>query len=149
MIKKKPKLLHKHDSIKWSDLAHHVWCLAHVINLVVKAFLCNLKIAPLSEEHTWLSRDNIDDDSDDHTNINDYDNDVEDNNMAENNMDDDLEEDEEYDIEDNKDFKSVLQKIRIISKAITITQKHILSSESYCLIARFKQLHLIHAHVIR
>ena len=56
-MKELSELLRKRDSVKWNGLAHHIRCLAHVINLAVKAFLSNLKVAKLSEEHEWLSRD--------------------------------------------------------------------------------------------
>src|SRR5579859_4412042 len=55
MMKELSKLLRQRDSIKWNGLTHHIRCLAHVINLAVKAFLINLKVAPLSEEFHWLS----------------------------------------------------------------------------------------------
>src|SRR5579859_1337952 len=59
MMKELSKLLRQRDSIKWNGLTHHIRCLAHVINLAVKAFLINLKVAPLSEEHEWLSREDL------------------------------------------------------------------------------------------
>ena len=51
MMKELSKLLRKRDSIKWNEATHHISCLALVINSAVKAFLSNLKIAPLSQEH--------------------------------------------------------------------------------------------------
>ena len=50
-------------------MAHHIQCLAHVINLAVKAFLSNLKIAQLSKKHEWLTNNDpeesdVDEDSD-------------------------------------------------------------------------------------
>src|SRR5579859_4019065 len=155
MMKELSKLLRQRDSIKWNGLTHHIRCLAHVINLAVKAFLINLKVAPLSEEFHWLSNqktqeDDDNDDTDDAELADDSDdddaNDVE---ITTIDSDDESDSNEEYDIEDTQDFKAVLEKVRTISKAATVTQKHILSFDSYCQAAKLKPLRPIRDHAIR
>src|SRR5213078_477814 len=54
-----------------------------------------------------------------------------------------------FDIEDTHDFKTVLLKIRTISKAATVTQKRILSFQSFCQAANLKPLRPIRDHAIR
>ena len=150
MMKELSKLLRNRDGIKWSGTAHHIRCLAHVINLAVKAFLSNLKIAKLSEEHEWLSRDdpeesdvNEESDSDDEDDIYGDDPDHQDE------SDDYTDDVSGFEIEDTQDFKTVLLKIRTISKAATVTQKRILSFLSFCQAANLKPLRPIRDHAIR
>lgn len=150
MMKELSKLLRKNDSIKWNGPAHHIRCLAHVINLAVKACLTNLKVAPLSEEHHWISKRGTGDDDD--ADVMDID--VEDDDDEEDlygNDPDDVESDDasDYDIEDKQDFSTVLQKVRTISKAATVTQKRILSFDSYSQAAKLKTLRPIRDHAIR
>jgi hypothetical protein len=57
IMKELSKLFCK-DGFNWNSLAHHIRCLAQVINLAVKAFLSNLKATAASEEDQWLSDDN-------------------------------------------------------------------------------------------
>jgi len=52
MMKSLRRLLHK-DGIRWDGPRHHIPCFAHVINLAVQSFLKNLKVASLSDEHSW------------------------------------------------------------------------------------------------
>ena len=90
--------------------------------------------------------DTKDDDDDDMENddIDDVD--------SENNFDDEKEEvenDDEYDLEDIKDFKIILQKVRIISQAIIVTQKRLLSFQFYYQAAKLKLLHPIRDYAIR
>ena len=128
MMKELSKLLYKRDNIKWSGPAHHIRCLAHIINLAVKAFLNNLRIAELSEEQQWLSRTDPEE-----SDINDEIEILE----EEDHSGDDLNKQEEseefmsdassFNIEDTQDFQTVLLKVRTISKAATVTQKRILS----------------------
>jgi len=49
----------KNDGISWDSSKHHIRCLAHILNLTVKAFLNKLKIAAPSAEQQFM------DDSDD------------------------------------------------------------------------------------
>ena len=66
MTEELSKFLRKCDLIKWNGPTHHVRCLIHVVNLAVKAFLTILKVAPLSEEHQWMStREMVEDNNDD------------------------------------------------------------------------------------
>ena len=157
MMKELAKLLRKHDSIKWNGPAHHIRCLTHVINLAVKAFLSNLKIAPLREEHEWMSRkDTLDEsdvqtDNDDEPDNDDIVDDDESGANFEDNSDNEQEIDniDEYDIDDTNDFRSILQKIRTISKAATVTQKRLLSFQSHCHAAKLKPLCPIRDHTIQ
>src|SRR5579859_6115379 len=57
-----------------------------------------------------------------------------------NDSNDESDSNEEYGIEDTQDFKAVLEKVRTISKAATVTQKRILSFDSYCQAAKLKPL---------
>ena len=68
----------------------------------------------------------------------------------EDNSDDEQEIDniDEYDIDDTNDFRSILQKIRTISKAVTVTQKRFLSFQYHCHAAKLKPLHPIRNHAI-
>ena len=149
-MKELSKLLYKRDNIKWSGPAHHIRCLAHIINLAVKAFLNNLRIAELSEEQQWLSRtDPEESDINDEIEISE----------EEDHSGDDLNNQEEseefmsdassFNIEDTQDFQTVLLKVRTISKAATVTQKRILSFQSFCQAANLKPLRPIRDHVIR
>jgi predicted GIY-YIG superfamily endonuclease len=61
----------------------------------------------------------------------------------------DSDDDSDYDIEDKQDFSTVLQKVRAISKAATVTQKRILSFDSYSQAAKLKTLRSIRDHAIR
>src|SRR5579859_2224430 len=154
MMKELSKLLWKKDSIKWNGLTHHIRCLAHVINLAVKAFLLNLKIAPLSEEHHWIANretSNDDDERDDGepTSDDDLDDDVSSIDSNSDNDDDIDDDDKEFNVENTQDFKTVLHKVRTISKAATVTQKRILSFNSYCQVAKLKSLRPIRDHAIR
>src|SRR5947207_4816172 len=99
-----------------------------------------------------MSRSDVFDESDDEADDikDDDDDDMKDDDIddvdSENNSDDEKEEvenDDEYDLEDIKDFKTVLQKVRIISQVVIVTQKRILSFQSYCQVAKLKLLHSI------
>src|SRR5579859_8029441 len=116
MMKELSKLLRKKDSIKWNGLTHHIRCLAHVINLAVKVFLLNLKIAPLSEEHHWIANGETSDDDDkgddgEPTSDDDLDDDVSsiDSNSDNDDDIDNDDDDEEFDVKNTQDFKTVLQ----------------------------------------
>ena len=118
------KLLHHRNGIKWSGVAHHIRCLAHVINLAVKAFLSNLKIAQLSEEHEWLTHNDpeesdVDEDGD--STADDDDDIYGDNSNRQDESDDYADGPSSFEIDDTPDFKTVLLKIRTISKAATVT----------------------------
>jgi len=150
-MKELAKLLRKRDGIKWSGLAHHIRCLAHVINLAVKAFLSNLKIAKLSEEHEWLSREDPEEsDVDEEIDGNDDDDDdiYGDDPDPQDESDDYTDDSSSIEIEDTQDFKTVLLKIRTISKAATVTQKRILSFQTFCQAANLKPLRPICDHAI-
>jgi len=121
-----------------------------VINLAVKAFLSNLKIAKLSEEHEWLSRDDPDEsDIDDDMDLSDEEDIYGDDPDHQDEMDEYAEDASSFNIADTTDFKTVLLKIRIISKAATVTQKRILSFQSFCQAADLKPLRPIRDHTIR
>ena len=47
------KFLLERDGVKWDAQQRHIACLAHVLNLAVKAFLSNLKIMPVDEFEIW------------------------------------------------------------------------------------------------
>jgi len=130
-MKELSELLRKRDSVKWNGLAHHIRCLAHVINLAVKAFLSNLKVAKLSEEHEWLSRDDPEEsDVDEESDGSDEEDIYGDDPNHQDESDEYTNDVSSFDIEDTHDFKTVLLKIRTISKAATVTQKRILSFQS-------------------
>ena len=135
MMRQLSKLLRNRDGIKWNGPGHHIRCLAHVINLAVKAFLCNLKIAKLSDEHEWLSHsDPEESDIDEESNGSDNDNDdiYGDDSIHRDESDDYTDNSSSFKIDDTQDFKTVLLKIRTISKAATVTQKGLLSFQSFC-----------------
>jgi len=122
----------------WNGLAHHIPCFAHVINLAVKAFLSNLKIAPLSAEHNWsnstsvLSKSIQDDESE-----------------SESEEDEDEEEEEDYNIIENNNLTSALQKCRAVSRAVNFPQGRILAFEGLCRVSDLKSLQPIRDHSIR
>src|SRR5579859_8154118 len=150
MMKELSKLLRKRDGIKWNGLAHHIRCLAHVINLAVKAFLRNLKVAKLSEEHEWLSREDLEESDVDEESDSSEDEDLyggDPNNQDE--SDEYIGDAASFDIEDTHDFKTVLLKVRTISKAAIVTQIRILSFQPFCQAANLKPLHPIRDHAIR
>ena len=150
MMKELSELLRKRDSVKWNGLAHHIRCLAHVINLAVKAFLSNLKVAKLSEEHEWLSRDDPEEsDVDEESDGSDEEDIYGDDPNHQDESDEYTNDVSSFDIEDTHDFKTVLLKIRTISKAATVTQKRILSFQSFCQAANLKPLRPIRDHAIR
>jgi len=145
MMKELTKLLRK-DGVTWSGLAHHIRCLAHVINLAVKAFLSNLKATPMSEEQQWLSSDDPQEldggqESDIEEDEDMYGNDQE-------NIDEDADAPSLV-IKEGEGFETVLLKIREISKAATVTPKRIQSFENVCTAANIKPLRLIRDHAIR
>lgn len=146
MMKELSKLLRQKTSIKWNDPTHHIPYFAYIINLVMKAFLGNLKIDPLNEEHEWMlsfNRNNDDDNNSDDDDDSDGDGDDDDD------SDDDSDDDQEYSIDNTRDFKSVLQKIRTISKAANFSQNRILAFQQFCIASNIKPLRPIRDHAIR
>src|SRR5271170_4504173 len=110
--------------------------------------------APLSEEHHWISNRGMakNDDAYDAADADFMEVDNENYDFKEDlygNNPNDIESDDKYDIEDKQDFSTVLQKVRTISKAATVTQKRILSFDSYCHAAKLKSLYPIQDHAIR
>ena len=149
MMKELSKLLRKRDGIKWNGPAHHIRCLAHVINLAVKAFLSSLKITKVSDENEWFSRDDTEESDIDEENNDSGEEDIY---GDEPNCQDDSNEYTDYasfNIADTQDFKTVLLKIRTISKSATVTQKRILSFLSFCQAADLKPLRPVRDHAIR
>ena len=112
MMRELSKLLRNRDGITWNGPAHHIRCLAHVINLAVKAFLCSLKIDKLSEEHEWLSHsDPEESDIDEESNGSDKDNDDIYDSIHRDESDDYTDNPSSFKIDDTQDFKTVLLKI--------------------------------------
>ena len=155
MIKELTKLFRRKDNIIWNGPQHHIPCFAHVINLAVKAFLRNLKIAPVSDEHQWSSDihddfvadETPDDDVTHDDNDDDTDNNIEsDDSNAENQRDWD---DFGLDIPLDLSFASALQKVRVISKAANFPQTRILTFKRFYEVNDLKPLRPIRDHAIR
>ena len=54
MVAELSRILQSQNAICWDYKDRHIACLAHVINLAVKAFLANIKVAPIDELDQWL-----------------------------------------------------------------------------------------------
>jgi hypothetical protein len=146
MMKELAKLLRK-DGITWNGLDHHIWCLAHVINLAVKAFLSNLKATPTTEEDQWLSG------VDRQESVGGEESDIEEDDDLYGNNNEDI--DENLDappsliIKEGEGFETVLLKIHEIWKATTMTPKRIQSFKNVCTATHIKPLRPIRDHAIR
>jgi hAT family C-terminal dimerisation region len=150
MMKELSKLLRKRDGIKWNGPAHHIRCLAHVINLAVKAFLGNLKIAKLSEEHEWITcEDPEESDIDEESGGSDDEDLYGDDPNNQDDLDEYTDDAASFNIDDTKDFKTVLLKVRTICNAATVTQKCILSFLTFCQATNLTPLRPIRDHAIR
>ena len=56
MVKELERLLKNKDGISWDSGKHHIPCLTHILNLMVKAFLNTLKIAAPSVEQQFMDK---------------------------------------------------------------------------------------------
>lgn len=131
MMKELSKLLLHHDGIVWNGTRNHVPCLAHVLNLAVKAFLREINVQPPAEETNWM--DNRDSDNDDDSSDDDADGFHDTRTLR----------------AKTNDFQSTIQKIRSISKAISFPPSRRQTFEAYCTATKIKPLRAVKDHAIR
>ena len=146
MMKELQKLLWYKDSIRWDGPKHHIPCLAHIINLAVKAFLSNLKIGKLNDEHEWTNRSRIDKEQSQNNGNADDDDDI---SLEEDDEIDDNDDDDDFIINETNDFASTLQKLRTIARTANFPQGRILAFEQFCAALGLKCLRPIRDHAIR
>jgi hypothetical protein len=135
MMKELSRLLLMEDAIVWDGSWNHIPCLAHILNLAVKAFLTHIKVQPPREEEQWMDRH--DSDNDDASDI--Y--------MGDNN--DNLDAGRTLWATSGNDFKNIIQKIRSTSIAISFPPSHRQTFEAYCDAVKIKKLWAVKNHAIR
>jgi hypothetical protein len=125
LVKELEMLLRVNDAITWDSSKHHIPCLAHIINLTVKAFLNKLKIAAPSREEEFMEESN-------------------------NNDSDELKAEQEiFEINAGNEFHRAIQKIRKISKAINFPPSRLHAFQHFCDATNIKRLRPVKDHEIR
>lgn len=115
LVQELERLLKVNDGISRDSRKHHIPCLAHILNLTVKAFLNNLKIVAPSIEQQFMDEPNDDDVSDEAK-----------------------AEKEIFEIKAVNEFHRAIQKIHTISKAINFPPSRLQAFQHFCDVANVK-----------
>lgn len=132
MMQELSRLLLVDDAIVWDGSRNHIPCLAHVLNLSVKAFLAHLKVQPPTEEQQWMDSNDSDDDVD---------------SMGDDNNDANTS--RTFRPTAGNEFKSTIQKVRSTSVTISFPPSRRQNFEAYCDAVSIKKLRAVKDHDIR